>query len=160
MIKFTTIFFYIVIIIVLVLAVITIVEMVSYRHTLISPESIPSVMMKPEPAEVTSLVTVTMYNAVVRQTDSDPLITAGMYNINPLAASAHKWVALSRDLLTRWGGEFDYGDKIQITNAGHKDGIYTVVDTMNERFTNRIDILETEGTQLYKFEDVKIERIS
>jgi len=104
-------------------------------------------------------VTVTMYNAVVGQCDADPLVTAGMYKINPNKASDHKWVALSRDLLKRWGGQFDYGDTIEIKNAGDKSGEYTVVDTMNARFTNKIDILETTGTPLYKFENVKIIKI-
>lgn len=101
-------------------------------------------------------VTATMYNAVVGQCDADPLTTAGMYKINPNKASEHKWVALSRDLLKRWGGQFDYGDTIRIENAGDKSGEYTVVDTMNKRFTNKIDILETKGTDLYKYDNVKI----
>lgn len=108
---------------------------------------------------VTENVTATMYNAVVGQCDSDPLVTAGMYKINPNKASEHKWVALSRDLLKRWGGEFDYGDTIRIENAGDKSGLYTVVDTMNKRFTKKIDILETTGTDLYKYDNVKIIKI-
>lgn len=109
--------------------------------------------------EIVADVTATMYNAVEGQCDSDPLVTAGMYEINPKKASQHKWVALSRDLLKRWGGKFDYGDTIEIKNAGEKSGVYTVVDTMNPRFTNKIDILETKGTDLYKYENVKIVKI-
>ena len=104
-------------------------------------------------------VTATMYNATTEQCDSDPLITAGMYEINPEKASEHKWIAMSRDMLTRWGGDFDYGDKVLITGAEDKDGIYTVTDTMNKRYTNRIDILETKGTPLYMYDNVKLRRI-
>jgi 3D (Asp-Asp-Asp) domain-containing protein len=111
-------------------------------------------------ATISADVTATMYNAVTGQCDSDPLVTAGMYKINPNKASEHKWVALSRDLLKRWGGQFDYGDTIRIENAGDKSGTYTVVDTMNKRFTNKIDILETTGTDLYKYDNVKIIKIS
>lgn len=111
-------------------------------------------------AEISIFVTATMYNAVENQCDGDPLVTAGMYHINPKKASEHKWVALSRDLLKRWGGQFTYGEKIQITGCGDKDGIYTVVDTMNPRFTKKIDILETKGTPLYKFDNVRITKIS
>lgn len=111
-------------------------------------------------AEISIVVTATMYNAVESQCDSDPLVTAGMYKIDPKKASDHKWVALSRDLLKRWGGEFDYGDTIRIENAGEKSGTYTVVDTMNPRFKNKIDILETKGTPLYKFDNVGIIKIS
>lgn len=100
-------------------------------------------------------VTATMYNAVESQCDADPLITAGMYKINPKKASEHNWVAVSRDLLKRWNGSLDYGDKVLIQGT-HKDGIYTVVDTMNKRYTNRIDILETSGTPMYKYKNVKL----
>ncbi len=104
-------------------------------------------------------ITATMYNALVSQCDDDPFITAGMYKINPEKASEHGWVALSRNLLNRWGGEFNYGDSIKISNAGHKSGIYIVVDTMNKKFHNRIDFLETLGTSHYVYQDVVIEKI-
>lgn len=104
-------------------------------------------------------VTATMYNPVVGQCDDDPLITAGMYKINPNRASEHKWIAVSRDLLKRWGGVFDYGDKVYISGAGHKNGIYTIVDTMNKRFQKRIDFLETRGTKLYKYNNVVLAKL-
>ena len=104
-------------------------------------------------------VTATMYNPVVGQCDDDPLITAGMYKINPNKASDHKWIAVSRDLLKRWGGVFDYGDKVYISGAGHKNGIYTIVDTMNKRFQKRIDFLEKRGTKLYKYNNVVLAKL-
>jgi len=110
----------------------------------------------PKPAPLT--VVATMYNAVPSQCDNDPYITAGMYKINPLKASEYKWIALSRNLLSRWGGKFNYGDKVLVLNAGNKSGIYTIVDTMNKRYVNRIDFLETVGTRNYKFINVKLER--
>lgn len=102
------------------------------------------------------LVTATMYYPVVGQCDSTPYLTAGMYHISETNASAHKWIAMSRDLLKRWGGNFKYGDTVRISGAGHKDGVYTIVDTMNKRFKNRIDFLETPGTKPYKFKNVQI----
>lgn len=104
-------------------------------------------------------VTATMYYAVAGQCDSDPLTTADGSKINPRSASDHKWIAMSRDLIERWGGDFAYGDKVLIEGAGHKDGIYEVHDTMNKRFTNKIDFLESEGTPLYKFESVRVTKI-
>jgi len=101
-------------------------------------------------------VTATMYYPVSSQCDSDPLVTAGMYKIIPGKASKQKWIAMSRDMIARWGGEFHYGDYVKISGAGHKDGIYRVVDTMNKRFKNRIDFLEDKGTKHYKFNNVKI----
>lgn len=105
-------------------------------------------------------VTATMYYPVASQCDSDPLLTAGMYKIDPNHASEQKWIAMSRDMIERWGGEFQYGDYVQIKGAGHKDGIYKVVDTMNKRFKNRIDFLETKGTEPYKFENVTLTKWS
>jgi 3D (Asp-Asp-Asp) domain-containing protein len=105
-------------------------------------------------------VTATCYYPVTSQCDSDPLVTAGMYKINPDSASEYKWIAMSRDLIKRWNGNFNYGDLVEIRGAGHKDGIYKVVDTMNKRFTNRIDFLEKTGTKQYKFEDVTLTKIT
>jgi 3D (Asp-Asp-Asp) domain-containing protein len=105
-------------------------------------------------------VTATMYYPVVSQCDSDPLITAGMFKIDPDQASEQKWIAMSRDLIARWGGDFKYGDLVEISGAGHKDGVYRVVDTMNKRFKNRIDFLETKGTKNYKFDNVTITKIT
>lgn len=107
----------------------------------------------------THTVLATMYSPEVSQCDKDPLITAGMYRIPPDKASEQKWIAMSRDLISRWGGNFRYGDMVEIKGAGHKDGIYRVVDTMNKRFTNRIDFLETAGTQQYKFNQVTLTKI-
>jgi 3D (Asp-Asp-Asp) domain-containing protein len=100
-------------------------------------------------------VTATMYYAVVGQCDASPLVTACGYKINPRKASEHKWIAVSRDLLKK----FKYGDKVKISNAGEKDGIYTIADTMNKRFKNKIDFLETKGTSLYKLNDVVLTKV-
>ena len=54
------------------------------------------------------------------------------------------------------GGFLDYGDFIVLKNTDGKDGVYQVKDTMNPRWVNRIDILETPGTEPYKFTDAKI----
>ena len=107
----------------------------------------------------THTVLATMYQPVASQCDDNPLITADGSRINPKRASEQKLVALSRNLLSRFGGTFKYGDYVEIKGAGHKDGIYRVVDTMNKRFTNRIDFLETAGTQRYKFNQVTLTKI-
>jgi len=114
---------------------------------------------KTHTTKTSEIVDVTMYNAVVDQCDADPLITACMYTINPNRASEHKWIAMSRNLLKRWGGRFDFGDKVKIVGCGIKDGIYTVADVMNARFVNRVDILETLGKPMYSFKNIKIIKI-
>ena len=49
-------------------------------------------------------VDVTMYQPVVRQTDNTPNVTADGTRIRISKASDYKFVALSRNLLSRWGG--------------------------------------------------------
>ena len=101
-------------------------------------------------------VTVTMYQPVQRQTDSTPNILADGTRIRTQEASNYKFIAVSRNLLKRWGGWLDYGDFVLLKGTSAKDGIYQVRDTMNKRFVNRIDILESPGVKPYKFVDAKI----
>ena len=103
-------------------------------------------------------VTVTMYHPVRHQTDGTPNILADGTKIRIHKASEYKYVAVSRNLLKRWGGWLDYGDFIVLSGTDGKDGVYQVKDTMNKRFVNRIDILESPGTKPYKFTDAKIKK--
>jgi len=102
------------------------------------------------------VVDVTMYQPVRPQTDRTPNITADGTRIKISRASEYKFVALSRNLLKRWGGTFDYGDFILIKGAGYKDGIYQVRDTMNSKWVNMVDILESTHVKPYKFADAHI----
>ena len=101
-------------------------------------------------------VTVTMYHPVRQQTDSTPNILADGTRIRVHKASEYKFIAVSRNLLKRHGGFLDYGDFIVLKGTDGKDGVYQVKDTMNKRFVNRIDILESPGTKPYKFDSAKI----
>ena len=108
------------------------------------------------------VVDVTMYRPNVRETDSTPNITADGTRIRISKASDYKYVALSRNLLKRWGGPFDYGDFILIkgTTDGHKDGVYNVRDTMNPKYVNYVDILESKHVQPYKYTDVHLYKMN
>ena len=101
-------------------------------------------------------VTVTMYHPIRQQTDSTPNILADGTQIKIHQASEYKYIAVSRNLLKRWGGWLEFGDFIVLTGTENKDGVYQVRDTMNKRFVNRIDILESPGTKPYKFDSAKI----
>ena len=102
-------------------------------------------------------VTATIYHAVRNQTDKTPHITADGTRIDTRNASKYRYVALSRDILKRWGGPFEYGDYIIVEGCNGKyDGIWQVKDTMNERFHNRIDFLQSKGTKLNKFDNAVI----
>ena len=102
-------------------------------------------------------VTVTMYEPVRYQTDSTPNILADGTRIRVHKASEYRFIAVSRNLLKRHGGWLNYGDFILLKGTNHKkDGVYQVRDTMNKRFVNRIDILESPGVSPYKFQEAKI----
>jgi len=94
-------------------------------------------------------VTVTTYNPTIEQCDNTPNITADGTTIKPWRATDYRFVALSRDLLSRWGGPFEYGDYIVIEGTDGWDGIYQVRDTMNPKWTNRVDILTTNSRFKY-----------
>jgi hypothetical protein len=90
------------------------------------------------------LETVTVYNPVSSQCDATPLITASNQCINrtKLRAGAIRWMALSRDLLKKWGGALHYGDTVYVNSGDPKiDGHWVIQDTMNKRFRNRGDLL-------------------
>ena len=102
-------------------------------------------------------VTVTMYEPVRYQTDSTPNILADGTRIRVHKASEYRFIAVSRNLLKRHGGWLNYGDFILLKGTNQKkDGVYQVRDTMNKRFVNRIDILESPGVSPYKFQEAKI----
>ena len=103
-------------------------------------------------------VTVTMYNPTPEQTDSTPNQLADGTKINIWKASEYRYVALSRDLIARWGGPFEYGDYIVIEGIGKNSGIYQVRDTMNPKHTNRVDILKTSGSRQFKYTNVTMYR--
>ena len=97
-------------------------------------------------------VTLTMYHPTRNQTDSTPNITADGTKFNIWKASEYRYVAVSRDLLSRWGGPFEYGDYIVIEGTDGWDGVYQVRDTMNRKWTNRVDILTTNSK--FKYDNV------
>ena len=101
-------------------------------------------------------MTVTMYEPVSYQTDSTPDILADGTRIRTHIASEYKFIAVSRNLLKRWGGWLDYGDFILLKGTDGKDGVYQVRDTMHPRWVNRIDILESPNTKPYKFTNAEI----
>ena len=80
---------------------------------------------------------------------SGEVILADGTKIKPWRATDYRYVALSRDLIARWGGPFEYGDYIVIEGTDGWDGIYQVRDTMNPKWTNRVDILTTISSFKY-----------
>lgn len=81
----------------------------------------------------------TYYNPTQGQCDNTPLTTGSGYRINieKLKRKEIKVVAVSRDLLK----VYPYGSTIYVHQPVHLRGTYRVEDTMNKRFTKRIDFL-------------------
>ena len=114
-----------------------------------SEPMVPMVYSSPSKATISSLlpgypVTLTAYNAVPEQTDSDPHITASGAFSNPEIIAAR-----SRDMADAlpFGTiiEID-GSKASKKNCGYDIvapiiGYRVIADTMHQRFTDRIDIL-------------------
>ncbi len=95
---------------------------------------------------LTYTVTATAYQAVAGQTDDEPFVTADNSRIKPRYGSNTRWMALPNDLLARWSGKFQYGDKVRVRGISPQlDGVYTVHDTMNRRHRHCIDILTHPG---------------
>ncbi len=91
-----------------------------------------------------TLDVLTVYNPVYRQCDTTPLITASNQRINEtkLRLGKIRWMALSRDLLRKWGGHIHFGDTISLRSGDPAiDGLWVVHDTMNRRFRNHGDLL-------------------
>lgn len=76
-------------------------------------------------------VTATAYSSHTAQTDSTPFLAAWNNHLHP----GMKVIAVSRDLLTRYG--MKNGTKVRI---GGLSGYYRVRDKMNKRYKKRIDI--------------------
>jgi len=112
----------------------------------------------PKPIQVAASV----YYPVTSQTDSTPYITADGSKINKKKPGKHRWIAVSRNLLRKWGGKIEYGDTLQVKGISKKmDGHYVVRDTMTKRLKNRIDILVSKDDDIMGYwRNVKIYRLN
>lgn len=96
----------------------------------------------------------TVYNAVPEQTNSDPGHTAFMFELDLTNPYKHKIIAVSRDLLK----QYPKGTKVQVSGTTY-DGIFIVMDKMNKRYTNRIDLLINQEMQIGNWPDATITKI-
>lgn len=115
-----------------------------------------------EPPVETFTVSASVYHPVPGQTDSTPFITADGSRINKNNPKKHRWIAVSRDLHSRWGGDINYGDSLQVTGVSDElDGLYIVRDVMNRRIRNQIDILVGEKDKVMGFwKNVEIAKLN
>lgn len=107
-----------------------------------------------EPLLESDTVTLSFYNATKSQCDSDPLITAFGYDIDPKKPFKHKYLAISRDLEHM----FSKGDTVIIEGTFVYDGYWIVADRMNKRWTKRVDLLVKEGSYMNIYKNVIIRK--
>jgi hypothetical protein len=136
---------------------------------------VPLTFGMPSPPQMASLIqpvketpqyyvleTLTIYNPEERQCDADPLITANNSRIDleKLRRNQIRWMALSRNLLKRWNGAFNYGDTVSLHSGDATiDGLWVINDNMNKRFRDRGDLLfhrDSRTTGIWR--NVKIAR--
>jgi hypothetical protein len=123
------------------------------------PDTVKILVYPPVEPDTIHLERATTYQPSTSQCDSDPLTTADGSKIDP--SNMKRWVALSRDLLARWGGQFAYGDTITIYSESHPNlnGDWEVHDCMNARYKMSIDFLMATEDNVPKLgvgKDVKI----
>jgi hypothetical protein len=108
------------------------------------------------------LETLTIYNPTGAQCDSTPLITASNARIDPVKLSKQelRWMALSRDLIKRWNGAFDYGDTVLVSSGDKQiDGLWVVQDALNKKYKMRGDLLfDRNVRRTGRWNNVKITR--
>ena len=102
----------------------------------------------------TLLVTVTIYHADPKQTDSTPFITASNKTIDSLNPAGHRWIAVSRDLEPLG---FTFGACVYIEGISEElDGEWEVQDRMNKRWKKRIDLLVNKDRKCCKWNNIKL----
>lgn len=111
------------------------------------------------PCDTIHLIRSTTYQPTIEQCDSTPFSTASGAKINP--DNYQRWCAISRDLHTRYGGEFDFGDTLDIYSKNHPNinGQWVVQDLLSPKHKMSIDFLMEPYKNIPKLgvgKDVKI----
>jgi 3D (Asp-Asp-Asp) domain-containing protein len=102
---------------------------------------------------IVTCVTATIYHAVPEQTDDTPDITATGFKIDMNNPECHRIIAVSRDL-EKLG--FVMNAEVLVENAGEMNGVWTIRDRMNKRWTEKIDFLVNEEMKGGKWECIEI----
>ena len=103
-----------------------------------------------------TLVTATVYHPVPEQTNSEYWITASGKEIDTLNPIKHRWIAVSRDLESHG---YTMGSEVMVSGADQYNGVWTIQDRMNKRWSKRIDFLIGLEDRQGKWNNVKIRLI-
>ena len=107
-------------------------------------ESPNQVIKESELTNTWQRVTATVYNPVRSQCDDTPNITASGDTIDIELASGYRYIAVSRDLLKKFGMHSYV--RIDGINS-YYNGLWQIKDTMNSKYTNRIDFLQHRSSK-------------
>ena len=105
-------------------------------------------------AQAQQKVHATVYNAVPEQTNEDPGHTAFMFELDLNNPYKHRIIAVSRDLLQT----YPKGTKVRVSGTSY-DGVFVVMDKMNKRYTNRIDLLINQDMQIGSWPNALIHKL-
>jgi 3D (Asp-Asp-Asp) domain-containing protein len=100
-----------------------------------------STIPNPERFEEKHVVSITAYTNSVKETDNTPNITASGKKVKK------GYIAVSRDLLSKWGGREAFGSKVYILDMG----IFEIQDVMNKKWKKKIDIFMYDVNKAKKF---------
>jgi 3D (Asp-Asp-Asp) domain-containing protein len=119
-------------------------------------DKLPELKLNPQK----DMVVGTVYWPVASQCWGNPLITAdgAKISLQKLQNGEIRWIAVSRDLLKR----YRYGQKVYIEVPGNPNlnGVWEIHDTMNKRFTSRIDFLQPQkGGEYGKWSNISIQEV-
>jgi 3D (Asp-Asp-Asp) domain-containing protein len=101
-------------------------------------------------------VKVTIYNATRAQCDETPTITADGTKLDIKKISTYRYAAISRNLHSKWGGPYNFGDTIVLREVGKHSGSWVVKDLMGSGAKNHIDLLVPVGTDWVSYENKQI----
>ena len=109
------------------------------------------------------LETLTVYNPTIHQCDMTPLITASNAKIDTIKLKRQqlRWMALSRNLLKRWKGNFNYGDTVKLFVGDPQiDGLWIIQDNLNKKYKDRGDLLFDRSIRsLGMWKNVRISKV-
>ena len=99
-------------------------------------------------------ITVSVYQATIKQCDKDYLTTGSGRKIQEKNIMKDRIIALSQDFFFRT--KLHYGDSVLILGTKSFDGWYIVEDAMNKRLSKTVDILIPKSQQGNLWKDCKL----
>lgn len=100
-------------------------------------------------------VSATYYNPVREQCDDNPLevATGDLIDMRKLKRGDLKWIAVSRDLLK-------FGFKLnEVVWIEELECFYIIKDTMNARFTRKVDVLQHASHKPLKYSKLTLRKL-